>query len=64
MKDDESEALSWRLRVEAAKAVWTELSPDDFELMEATLEALSTLIQERYGESKESIEAKLNTIYL
>lgn len=43
-----------------AKNIWGELTDDDFMKAEGDRDKLVGIIQERYGESKESIERKLD----
>lgn len=44
-----------------AKNIWGELTDDDFKKAEGNRDKLVGIIQERYGESKEAIERKLDS---
>jgi len=43
-----------------AKRIWGELTDDDFKKAEGSADKLYGLIQERFGETKESIKQKLD----
>jgi uncharacterized protein YjbJ (UPF0337 family) len=42
-----------------AKRVWGELTDDDFMRAEGSMEKLAGIIQERFGETRETIRRKL-----
>jgi uncharacterized protein YjbJ (UPF0337 family) len=42
-----------------AKRVWAELTDDDFLRAEGSVEKLAGIIQERFGETRETIRRKL-----
>lgn len=44
-----------------AKAAWGELTDDDFRKAEGQEEKLYGIIQERFGDSKDDIQKKLNS---
>jgi uncharacterized protein YjbJ (UPF0337 family) len=51
-----------QLRGQAKKA-WGELTNDDFKKAEGSAEKLYGVIQERFGDTKEAIQAKLDALH-
>ena len=47
-----------------AKKIWGELTDDDFIKSEGSLDKLYGIIQEKFGDTKEAIKAKLDKIHL
>ena len=47
-----------------AKKVWGELTDDDFKKAEGSVDKLYGLIQEKFGDTKEAIKAKLDELHL
>jgi len=47
-----------------AKKAWAELTDDDFKKAEGSVDKLYGLIQEKFGDTKEAIKAKLDKIHL
>ena len=50
----------WNIIKGKAKRIWGELTDNDFKQAEGSLDKLYGTIQKRFGESKESIVAKIN----
>ena len=47
-----------------AKMAWGELTDDDFKKAEGSADKLYGVIQERFGDTKEAIRAKLDALHL
>jgi len=47
-----------------AKKAWGELTDDDFKKAEGSIDKLYGVIQERFGDTKEAIKAKIDKIKL
>jgi uncharacterized protein YjbJ (UPF0337 family) len=47
-----------------AKKAWGELTDDDFKKAEGSADKLFGIIQERFGDTKEAIQAKLDALHL
>ena len=47
-----------------AKKAWAELTDDDFKKAEGSADKLFGVIQERFGDTKEAIKAKLDKIHM
>jgi len=47
-----------------AKKAWGELTDDDFKKAEGSVDKLYGVIQERFGDTKEAIKAKLDQLHL
>ena len=47
-----------------AKKAWGELTDDDFKKAEGSEDKLYGLIQEKFGDTKEAIKAKLGKLHL
>lgn len=45
------------------RKTWGKITDDEFEKTKGDAEAVSGLIQQRYGESKEKLKDRLDTIY-
>ena len=48
----------------SAKKIWGELTDDDFKKVEGSEDKLYGLIQEKFGDTKEAIKAKLDKLHL
>jgi len=47
-----------------AKKAWGELTDDDFKKAEGSVDKLYGVIQEKFGDTKEAIQKKLDTLHL
>jgi len=47
-----------------AKKAWGELTDDDFKKAEGSVDKLYGVIQEKFGDTKEAIKAKLDKLHL
>jgi uncharacterized protein YjbJ (UPF0337 family) len=47
-----------------AKKAWAELTDDDLKKAEGSVDKLYGVIQERFGDTKEAIKAKLDKLHL
>ena len=47
-----------------AKKVWGELSNDDFKKAQGSVDKLYGVIQEKFGDTKEAIQKKLDKLHL
>ena len=47
-----------------AKKAWGELTDDDFKKAEGSVDKLYGVIQEKFGDTKEAIKAKLDNLHL
>ena len=47
-----------------AKMAWGELTDDDFKKADGSLDKLYGIIQEKFGDTKEAIKAKLDKLHL
>jgi uncharacterized protein YjbJ (UPF0337 family) len=47
-----------------AKKAWAELTDDDFKKAEGSVDKLSGIIQEKFGDTKESIQKKLDELHV
>jgi uncharacterized protein YjbJ (UPF0337 family) len=47
-----------------AKQVWGKLTDDDFKQAAGSVDMLHGIIQEKFGDTKEAIKAKLDQIHL
>jgi uncharacterized protein YjbJ (UPF0337 family) len=47
-----------------AKRIWGELTDDDFKKAEGSADMLFGLIEQRFGDTKEKIKAKLDSLHL
>ena len=45
-----------------AKKAWRELTDDDFTKAEGSIDKLSGIIQEKFGDTKDAIQKKLNEL--
>jgi uncharacterized protein YjbJ (UPF0337 family) len=54
----------WEQLKGKAKSVWGELTDDDFKKAEGSADKLFGVIQQRFGDTKEAIKAKLDGISL
>ena len=50
----------WRQVVGKAKRVWGDLTDDDVQRADGSVDRLYGIIQERFGDKKEDIKAKLD----
>lgn len=46
-----------------AKKAWGDLTDDDFKKAEGSVDKLFGIIQEKYGDTKEAIQAKLDKLH-
>lgn len=53
---------SWDQIKGRAKKAWGELTDDDFKRAEGSTDKLSGIIQERFGDTKAAIKAKLDEL--
>lgn len=51
---------NWEQVKGKAKRIWGELTDDDFKKAEGSADKLYGVIQERFGDSKEEIKAKID----
>jgi uncharacterized protein YjbJ (UPF0337 family) len=63
MNEDQYEG-KWDQIRGRAKRVWGELTDDDFKRADGSVDKLHGLIQERFGDTKEAIIAKLAKLHL
>lgn len=61
MNKDQMEG-KWEQLKGSAKQAWGELTDDDFKKAEGSADKLFGLIQEKFGDTKEAITAKLEKI--
>lgn len=47
-----------------AKRIWGELSDDDFKKAEGSADKLFGVIEQRFGDTKEAIKAKLDKLHI
>lgn len=53
----------WKEAKGGIQKMWGKLTDDDLEQAKGDLTALTGIIQQRYGESKESVQTKLNDYF-
>jgi uncharacterized protein YjbJ (UPF0337 family) len=63
MNKDQARGKWEQLRGRAKKA-WGELTDDDFKKAEGSADKLYGLIQEKFGDTKEMIQTKINKIHM
>ncbi|MBI5843678.1 MAG: CsbD family protein [Deltaproteobacteria bacterium] len=63
MNQDQAKG-KWNQIKGRAKKAWGELTDDDFIKAEGSLDKLYGIIQERFGDTKEAIKAKLDKLHL
>jgi uncharacterized protein YjbJ (UPF0337 family) len=63
MNKDQAEG-KWDQIKGRAKKAWGELTDDDFKKAEGSMDKLYGVIQKKFGDTKESIKAKLDTFHL
>lgn len=63
MNKDQVSGAFLQLRGKVKKA-WGELTDDDIAKAEGSVDKLYGIIQERFGDTKEAIQAKINAIRL
>jgi uncharacterized protein YjbJ (UPF0337 family) len=54
----------WNQLKGQAKQIWAELTDDDFKKAEGSADKLHGIIQEKFGDTKESIKAKLDSVHV
>lgn len=54
----------WDTIVGKAKRIWGELTDDDFKKAEGSADKLYGFIQEKFGDTKEAIQQKLDRLHL
>jgi len=63
MNKDQVEG-KWEQIKGSAKKAWGELTDDDFKKAEGSMDKLYGVIQEKFGDSKEAIKAKLDKLHI
>ena len=63
MNQDQAKG-AWEQVKGKAKRVWGELTDDDFMKAEGSTDKLYGVIQQRFGDTKEAIKAKLDNLKL
>lgn len=63
MNQDQAKG-KWEQIKGKAKRAWAELTDDDFMRAEGSADKLYGIIQERFGDTKESIKARLDKLHL
>jgi uncharacterized protein YjbJ (UPF0337 family) len=63
MNKDQAQG-KWEQVKGKAKKAWAELTEDDFLKAEGSADKLYGVIQERFGDTKDAIKAKLDKIHL
>ena len=63
MNQDQAKG-KWEQIKGRAKQVWGELTDDDFKKAEGSADRLYGVIQEKFGDTKEAIKAKLDKLHL
>ena len=61
MNQDQVEG-KWEQMKGRAKKAWAELTDDDFKKAEGSMEKLYGVIQEKFGDTKEAVKAKLDKL--
>jgi uncharacterized protein YjbJ (UPF0337 family) len=61
MNEDQAQG-KWEQIKGTAKQVWGALTDDDFKKAEGSAEKLYGVIQEKFGDTKEAIQAKLDKL--
>jgi uncharacterized protein YjbJ (UPF0337 family) len=54
----------WEQIKGSAKKIWGELTDDDFQKSEGSMDKLYGLIQEKFGDTKEAIQAKIDKLHM
>ena len=62
MNQDQVEG-KWYQITGKAKKVWGELTDDDFKKAEGSLDRLYGVIQEKFGDTREAVKAKLAKLH-
>ena len=62
MNQDQAQG-KWDQLKGSAKKAWAELTDDDFKKAEGSADKLHGIIQEKFGDTKEAIKAKLDAIH-
>ncbi len=55
---------AWKQLTGRAKRVWGELTDDDLKRAEGSADKLYGIIQERFGDTKEAIKRKIDSVRL
>jgi uncharacterized protein YjbJ (UPF0337 family) len=63
MNQDQAQG-KWEQIKGRAKKAWAELTDDDIKKAEGSADKLYGVIQERFGDTKEAIKAKLDKLHL
>ena len=61
MNQDQVEG-KWEQMKGRAKKAWAELTDDDFKKAEGSMDKLYGVIQEKFGDTKEAVKAKLDKL--
>ena len=60
----DQEQGKWNQVKGTAKKAWGKLTDDDFKKAEGSVDKLYGVIQEKFGDTKEAIKAKLDRLHL
>lgn len=63
MNQDQAKG-KWEQIKGTAKKAWGELTDDDIKKAEGSTDKLYGIIQEKFGDTKEAIKARLDTLHL
>ena len=63
MNQDQAQG-KWEQLKGRAKKAWGELTDDDFKKAEGSIDKLYGVIQERFGDTRKAIRAKLDKLHL
>ena len=63
MNEDQAKG-QWNQMKGRAKKAWADLTDDDFKKAEGSVDKLYGVIQEKFGDTKEAIKAKLDKLHL
>ena len=63
MNQDQAQG-KWEQIKGRAKKAWGELTDDDFKKAEGSIDKLYGVIQERFGDTRKAIQAKLDKLHL
>ena len=63
MNEDQAKG-QWNQMKGRAKKAWADLTDDDFKKAEGSVDKLYGVIQEKFGDTKDAIKAKLDKLHL